>query len=364
MEGDGAMRETIMKKIALLSASLSCALGTSTAFAVQYPFLDPSYTQEIYTGPLVGGPGMAWTNSGALLTRDGSNIYEYSMTQNTTHMGTNVHGYTTHSISGLSTTGYGMTNGLDGYIYTTTNTGLERFNPNNWAAPAQSLSGTVGGQGYGIHVMADGKIAYVAGAGTNEVYMYDPVAATNTLIYTASALIDDIASDPSGYIVLAGQVNSDLTVITSGGTFVNSWSAAHFPDGLAFGDGINNNKIFANNNDGTITEYTFGAGYLGVPSVNDIATGSQAYGDLAEVGPDCAFYVTQFDNGGYHGCTAGVGTHWDNGTTNNEASIIRISLRNGDCGFYHPFETVPEPTSMAAIGLGLGCLLRRRRARN
>lgn len=352
-----------MKKLALLTASLGCALGTSTANAVQFPTLDGSYQQEIYTGPLVGGPGMAWTSAGALLTRDGSNIYEYSLTQNSVHQGTNVHGYITHSITGLSTSGYGMTNGLDGYIYTTTSTGLERFNPTSWASPAQSLSGTVGGQGYGIHVMADGRIAYVAGSGTNEVYVYDPVAMTNTLIYTAPALIDDIATDPSGYIVLAGQVNSDLTVITSSGTFVNSWSAAHFPDGLAFGDGINNNCIFANNNDGTITKYAFGAGYTGAPTVTDIATGSQAYGDLAEVGPDCAFYITQFDNGGYHGCTPGVGTHWDNGTTNNEGSIIRISLRNGDCGFYHPYgtDTVPEPASMAAIGTGILCLLRRRK---
>lgn len=349
-----------MRKIILIAAGLGCSFGPMSALAIQFPNLDPAYTQEIYAGPMVGGPGMAWTTAGALLTRNGSDILEYSLTANTVHLGTNVHGYVTHSIAGLSSSGYGMTNGLDGYIYTTTSSGLQRFDPNNWASPAQTLGGTVGGQGYGIHVMGDGRIAYVAGGGTNEVYIYDPSAATNTLIYTGSGLIDDIATDASGNIALAGQANSDLTIITSAGAVLNTFSTAHFPDGLAFGDGINNDCLFANNNDGTITRYAFAPNYVGAPTATDIAFGSGAYGDLAEVGPDCAFYVSQFENGGYHGCTPGVGTNWDNGTTNAEGSIVRIALKNGDCGFYHPFET-PEPTSMVAIGAGLACLIRRRK---
>ena len=96
--------------------------------------------------------------------------------------------------------------------------------------------------------------------------------------------------------------------------------------------------------------------------MTDIAIGSGAYGDLAEVGPDCAFYVSQAENGGYHGCTPGVGTNWDNGVTTNESSIIRIALKNGDCGFYHITET-PEPTSMMAIGTGMAFLVGRRRRR-
>jgi len=344
------------------SHSLLVALCLApAASAVQFPTLDPAYTQEIYSGPLVGGPGMAWTNAGALLTRDGSNLYEYSLTANTVHQGTNVHGYVTHSVGGLASSGYGMANANDGYIYTATSTGLQRIDESTWTA--QSLAGTTGGQGYGIHAMADGRIAYVAGSGTNEVYIYDPSANTNTLVYTNGSLIDDIAVDSAGNLALAAQVTKQLVIISSVGAVLNTVNCFHYPDGLAFGDGINTNAIFANNNDGTITRYQFGTGYVGSPSITDIASGSQAYGDLAEVGPDCAFYVSQFDNGGFHGSTAGIGTHWDNGITNNEASIIRISLKSGDCGFYHTNEPMPEPTTVLGLGAGFAFLVKKTRGR-
>ena len=350
-----------MKIASLLSASLAVCFASTSAFAVQFPTLDPAYVQEIYTGPFVGGPGMAWTNAGALLTRDGSNIYEYSLTQNSVYQGTNVHGFITHAISGLNTSGYGMTNALDGYIYTTTGSGLQRFDPNNWGAGAQNLAGTIGGQGYGIHAMANGKIAYVAGGGTNQVYIYDPVALTNSLIYTnGPGLIDDIAVDGAGNIALAGQGANQMTIISSTGTVLNTLNTVHFPDGLAFGDGVSANSIFSNNNDGTITRYTYGAGYTGTPTTTIIANGSGAYGDLAEVGPDCAFYVYQGNNGGLNGSISGIGTHWDNGTTTNEGSITRIARRDGTCDFYH-LDPVPEPTSILSIGAGLACLIRRRR---
>ncbi len=336
----------------------------ASAQAVQFPFLDSAYQQEIYTGPLVGGPGMAWTSAGALLTRDGANIYEYSTTQNAIHQGTNVHGYTTHTISGLAGDGYGMANGNDGYIYTMTSGGLQRFDPSNWGAGATSLAATAtGGGGYGVHAMADGRIAYVAGGGTNEVYIYDPSTNINQHIYTAAGLIDDIAVDPLGNLALAGQALNQLIVISNTGTTLTTVNCVHFPDGLAFGDGINSGMIFANNNDGTITKYVFNPGYTSLASQTDIATGAGSYGDLAEVGPDCAFYVSVNENGSLHGATPGVGTHWDNGVTNAENSIVRISLKNGDCGFYHPFETTPEPASMLALGGGLLLVIKRRRRR-
>src|SRR4051812_47233163 len=159
------MRHPVLMKVTHCATIVVClSLGTSS-FAVQYPTLDPAYTQEIFTGPLTGGPGMAWTSSNQLLTRNGSTILEYSPTQNTTHQGTSLHGVVaSHPISGLSNSGYGMTNGLDGFIYTVTANGLERFDPNNWAAPAQLMPGTVGGAGYGVTTLPDGRIAYSDGA--------------------------------------------------------------------------------------------------------------------------------------------------------------------------------------------------------
>ena len=273
--------------VVALFSTLSIAL--SRVEANQFPYLDPTYTQQIYTGPLVGGPGMAWTASGDLLTRNGSDIIEYSPTQNATHQGTPIHASTvTHTITGLSNTGYGMTNGLDGYIYTVTSGGLERFNPSNWAAPAQLLPGTVGGAGYGITTMPDGRIAYSDGSPTSNVYIYNPTANTNTLIYSGNSLIDGMVAGPLGNIAVTGQSNSTMTILTSTGSVVNSFSTPHFPDGLAFADSPSVSILYSNNNDGTITQYVLGANFSGTPTITDIAGVSGAYGDLASVGPDCA----------------------------------------------------------------------------
>ena len=69
------MSRSILGRFSLLAVVLALTLSAADrAWAVQYPTLDPNYTQEIFTGPLVGGPGMAWTTSNALLTRNGSTI--------------------------------------------------------------------------------------------------------------------------------------------------------------------------------------------------------------------------------------------------------------------------------------------------
>jgi len=358
----------------------------AAAHAVQFDTIDPGYSQEIYAAPLVPlEGGMAWIGSGTgsiLLTRAGSNIYEHSLAPNTNYQvspgpATPLHGVTlTHPISGLNTTGYGMTNGLDGYIYAVTGSGLQRFNPSNWAAPAQSLAGTAGGAGYGITTLSDGRIAYSDGAGvSSNVYIYDPSSGSNTLIYSTSSSsngqIDGMQGGPGGVIAVTDRnsfPNFRIDIISNTGSLINSFTTAHAPDGLAFGDGATApNSLFSNNNDGTISRYTLGSGYLGVPLVMDIAqqtlSNGKAYGDLAAVGPDCAFYVTQAPNS-FNGSTPGVGTHWDNGITTSEASIVRISavLQSPDgtmtpvCGFYSPTETVPEPGTMSLLLAGFGVL--------
>ena len=358
-----------MKTLSILSTMVAVLFFVTAAQADQYPVLDPGYAQQIYTGALVLNQeaGMAWTSGGNLLTRAGSNIIEYSPTQNAVHQGTNVHGVlATHSIPGLNTSGYGMTNGLDGYVYTVTGSGLQRFDPSNWAAPAQTLANTVGGAGYGITTLPDGRIAYSDGSGSSSVWVYTPNAnpnlGTNVLVYSTNFLIDGMVAGPTGAIALAGQSNSSISIISSSGSLIQSFSTPHYPDGMAFGDNPSSGTLYSNNNDGTISKYVLGPGYTGTPVISDIATGSGAYGDLASVGPDCAFYVTQSENGGYHGCTPGVGTNWNLGT-NAEGSITRIAEIGPDgtelCGFYSAF--VPEPGALSLLGLGALALLRRRR---
>jgi hypothetical protein len=354
----------------------------AAALATQFSYLDPNYSQQIYAAPLTPNQeaGMAWTSSGNLLTRAGNQILEHSPTQNATVNGTNVHGVTvSHTITGLSTSGYGMTTGFDGKIYTVTGAGLERFDPSNWATPAALMPGTVGGPGWGVTTMSNGKIAYSDSA---NIYVYDPVAATNSLIYTSGAQVDDIEASTGGYIALSGHSNGTITVITNTGSPVITFSTAtgsggHAPDGLAFGDGVNTNAIFSNNNDGTITEYKLSAGFTSLLSSIDIATNlpqvypvGGAYGDLAAVGPDCAFYVTQYENGGSNGSTPGVGTHWDNGTTTADASIVRISLVDSAgleiCGFGTTTHPAPEPSTLVLGGLGamgIWIVARRRKPR-
>jgi hypothetical protein len=163
-----------------------------------------------------------------------------------------------------------------------------------------------------------------------------------------------------------------IQIIDTSGNLINSFSTGtHAPDGMAFADNPSDSILYSNNNDGTISKYTFPSpGYVGTPVVSLIATGSQAYGDLAMVGPDCAFYVSQFDNFGQNGSTAGVGTNWDNSVTTGDPSIIRIGGGVGadglpvDCQFYSPIMggvTVPEPTSLGLLGVGAILMLRRRR---
>ncbi len=352
-----------MRKLACACLFVTTVLAASVAHAVQFDYIAPGFNQQIFAGPLPAGtaPGMVWTSGGNMLLKSGGNILEYSL-GTTVYNGTSVHPVAvTHNIPGLfagPNSGVGMTAGLDGNIYIATSGGLQRFSA-TLTGSATFVPGTVGGPGYGITTLPDGRIAYVAGWGSDQVYIYNPSNGSNTHIYSASGLIDDIEASATGAIALAGQANSDIVIISNTGALINSFGVPHFPDGLAFGKGVTSNWLYSNNNDGSITQYQLGPGYLGTPVIVDIALqtlpSGKAYGDLAAVGPDCAFYVSQYENGGYHGSTPGTGTHWDNGITNAEASIVRIAAidpRTGQqiCGFG---TAIPEPGSLFALGVGL-----------
>ncbi|MBE0546370.1 MAG: PEP-CTERM sorting domain-containing protein [Rubrivivax sp.] len=354
----------MLKRLSLVSLAIATAGGPTAVQAAQFTFLDPAFVQQIYTGPLVGGPGMAWTSSGHLLTLNGSTILEYDPLASAVHQGTNIHPtIATHPIAGLLPgAGVGISNGIDGYIYVATGNGLQRVDPTSWTVttPAANLPGISGlgtGGAYGITTLPNGKIVYVAGTGTNEVYVYDPVAQTNSLIYTSTGLIDDIQASPTGEIALAGQANNEIIIITAAGAVLVTVPAPlAYPDGLAFGYGASVARLFSNDNQGTITAYDFSPGYASLLSTTTIASGG-SYGDLAAVGPDCALYVSQFYNGGYHN-SALFGTRWDDATINNEPSIVRISSsRPGECAFAPSVGgDVPEPGAAWLSLLGLAAL--------
>lgn len=354
-----------------------CAFGvTKSAIAAGHfdQYVDPNYNAQIFAGP-IGNEGCgAWTAAGNLLTHGSSVIYEYSLLNNGTHLGTAVHPLlTAHAVPGLDSVGAGITNGTDGFLYTVGSNGLQRVDPNNWSAPAVNMPNTVPTQGYSINALPNGKIVYSDSGSSSKVYLYDPATQVNSLIYNAPTLVDDIETGPGGEIALAGQGNGSIIIINSSGGVIKQFSTARNPDGLAFGDGPYGNSVYANNNDGSITRYDFGSpGYQGTVTAVDIALtkpGHHGYGDLATVGPDCAFYIGTFANFALHGNDAGIGTNWDDGTTNGENSIVRIGFNDlsggaADCAFYSFVETyVPEPSSASLVLIGLASLFRRRRHR-
>jgi hypothetical protein len=112
---------------------------------------------------------------------------------------------------------------------------------------------------------------------------------------------------------------------------------------------------------GTITRYDFGSGFASPPTATTVIASGGSYGDIACAG-NCSFFVTQFFNGGQHN-SALFGTHWDNGTTNNEPSIIRIGSKQG-CLFDPPVGmSTPEPSSLMLLVLGCAVFARRRQNR-
>jgi hypothetical protein len=333
----------------------SLLLATASASAVQFSFLDPGYTQQIYAGPGVGIPG-AWTATNQMLARGNtsSDILEYSATQNTVYQGTNLHGVAaTHTITGLAS-GVNLTKGTNGFLYLPTTVGLQRVDPSNWATPAATVT-AAGGPGYGVNSLPNGNIVYDAGAGSTDIHIYNPTSNLDSTVYVAPTLVDDIETSSTGLIALAGQGNNSIILLNSSGGFLSSFPTTNFPDGLAFATMASPPSIYSNDNKGTITKYDFGSGFASPPTATTIIASGGSYGDIATVGPDCAFYVTQFYNSGFHG-SALFGTHWDNNVINNDSSIIRIAAVQG-CGFDPSVGSTPEPGTATLMVLGFGLAL-------
>jgi hypothetical protein len=239
----------------------------------------------------------------------------------------------------------------NGFLYLPTQVGLQRVDPNSWATPAVTVTGA-GGPGYGVNALPNGNIVYGAGSSSTNIHIYNPNTNIDTTVYNAPALIDDIETSLTGLIALAGQGNNTITLLNSTGSVVQIFNTTNFPDGLAFATAASPPALYSNDNKGTITRYDFASGYSAAPSAVTVIASGGSYGDIACTG-DCAFYVTQFFNNNING-SASFGTHWDNGVTNNDPSIIRIAGKQG-CLFDPPVgfnANVPEPGALVLMLLG------------
>ncbi len=316
--------------------ALVAACGISSAHAGQFSTLDPAYSQSLFTGA-AGGLGLTFLQNGQLVVRNdfgaGANVLSvYSPTADTTYQGTSVHSFTNHVVSGLGTSGRGITTGLDGSLYANSSSGIQRVDTSTWTAT--TFAGSHSGA-YGIAVDAAGMIIH---NDSSNIWSLNPLTGIDTLLYAAGSFIDGIAIASTGEIFLADLGGTRVKVISSTGTLINDVAVSHGPDGMAFGGGA----AYANNTDGTITKLTFaGPGYTGAVTQQIIASGG-AYGDLATVGPDCAFYVTQYGPIG--------GIHWDNGTTTSDIAVVRLATTGTSCGFELPPGIPPPPTGTPAPG--------------
>jgi hypothetical protein len=229
--------------------------------------------------------------------------------------------------------GFGMTLGLDGFIYAQgAGGGMRKIDTTTFASTI--AVGSAGGYYYGMKTMPNGKIVYNGGSG--DVHLYDPVAHTDVIIYNSGIFSDDISVAPDGTIIVAVLSACRTDIITPAGALVRSVTTSHCADGMAYGNG----SIFKNNTDGTLTRMTFaGANYSGAFTEDIIADGYY-YGDLAGVGPDNAFYINTYD------------AKYADGTSSGAYSLVRIEAVGGG-GFGAP---VPEPATLALTGLALAGL--------
>lgn len=289
--------------VSLPAASQSYTSGVPAPFTQELYGVSPGFMGGIAFAP----NGDVWVTP---CVNSGGNLRRFSATSTSVVNTTTVHNIVT-TIN--SNAGCGLSNHPDGTLYSNTTLGITNLN-----AGTGALIRTIGAAGNALGIAVDptnNRLVYVGGNGSGQIRTVDPVTLDDRIFAqlapAEAGFLDGLFFNGDGsklYIANRSPVYR-VTVVKRDtpltGVFEKHIPLASEPDGIAFHG--TTGDVFTSNTDGTISRIN--------PLTNVVtAFASGGFrGDLAAVGSDGCWYVTQ------------DGVRYNNGTTSPSGdSIVKI----------------------------------------
>lgn len=334
----------LRRGLAASVAGVGLALAALGAHAAPYTSIQAGYTAELVAVAPGFLGGVAFAADGDILSNScsfgGSPLIRWDVQAGTTVVnGTAIFNARTNQASNA---GCGMTTHSNGSIYTNTSGGVVQLSDTG----TQIGVGGLGGNALGItEDPLTGNLYYVGSGNTIRV-VTPGLAQVGGAFANNGGFTDGIFWNPDGTLLYTTDRSAGtVDVFNRSGTLVSSTAIGREPDGIAFALA---GFVLTNNTDGTISR-------INADGTTSLFAAGGFRGDLAHVGPDGCWYITQ------------AGTRYDNGVTTGDNSIVKICADGGG-GFSTPPGTttgngVPEPGTLALVGLALGTAgwMRRRR---